>query len=94
MSRTSLASRLCLFLLIVQCPLTFASASPATDEILWDRYGVPHIYGRDIPAVFYGYGWAQAQSHANRILRLYGEARGRGAEYWGPRIRSDHAVGC
>jgi acyl-homoserine-lactone acylase len=60
-----------------------ASSTPATNEILWDRYGVPHIYGRDAAAVFYGYGYAQAQSHANEILRLYGEARGRGAEYWG-----------
>jgi len=58
-------------------------APPAKNEILWDRYGVPHIYGRDAAAVFYGYGYAQAQSHADEILRLYGESRGRGAEYWG-----------
>jgi acyl-homoserine-lactone acylase len=58
-------------------------AAPAANEILWDSYGVPHVYGTSTAAVFYGYGWAQAQSHADRILRLYGEARGRGAEYWG-----------
>ena len=29
------------------------------------------------------FGWAQARSHADRILRRYGESRGRGAEYWG-----------
>ena len=58
-------------------------SSAVVDEILWDRYGVPHIYGHDTAAVFYGYGWAQARSHGSRILRLYGEARGRGAEYWG-----------
>lgn len=61
-----------------------ASPDPEADEILWDQYGVPHVYGRDMAAVFYGFGWAQARSHADRILRLYGEARGRGAEYWGP----------
>jgi acyl-homoserine-lactone acylase len=55
----------------------------AANEILWDRYGVPHVYGRDAAAVFYGYGWAQAHSHGDAILRLYGESRGRGAEYWG-----------
>jgi acyl-homoserine lactone acylase PvdQ len=55
----------------------------ARDEILWDQYGVPHIYGRDTAAVFYGYGYAQAKSHGDEILRLYGESRGRGAEYWG-----------
>ena len=52
-------------------------------EILWDTYGVPHIYGSDAETVFYGYGYAQANSHANTIFRLYGEARGKGAEYWG-----------
>ena len=39
-------------------------------EILWDTYGVPHIYGADAEAVFYGYGYAQANSHANTIFRL------------------------
>jgi acyl-homoserine-lactone acylase len=58
----------------------------AKNEILWDTYGVPHIYGRDANAVFYGYGYAQAHSHANEILRLYGEARGRGTEYWGAKF--------
>ena len=53
------------------------------NEILWDKYGVPHIYGKDAAAVFYGYGYAQALSHADEILRLYGESRGKGAEYWG-----------
>jgi acyl-homoserine lactone acylase PvdQ len=59
------------------------AAEVPANEILWDHYGVPHVYGRDMAAVFYGFGWAQARSHADRILRLYGEARGRGAEYWG-----------
>jgi acyl-homoserine-lactone acylase len=70
--------QLCLLL----CLLPFGTTQ-AADEILWDRYGVPHIYGHDAATVFYGYGYAQAQSHGNRILRLYGEARGKGAEYWG-----------
>ena len=73
-------------------PLNLVPApAPARNEILWDRYGVPHIYGRDANAVFYGYGYAQAQSHADEILRLYGEARGRGAEYWGAKFE-DTAV--
>lgn len=57
--------------------------APVKNEILWDTYGVPHIYGRTAAATFYGYGYAQAQSHGDQILRLYGESRGRGAEYWG-----------
>lgn len=65
-----------------QAPIT--AYKPRANEILWDGYGVPHVYGVDAPSVFYGYGWAQARSHGDNILRLYGEARGKGAEYWGP----------
>jgi acyl-homoserine lactone acylase PvdQ len=64
-------------------PAAPASAAPGKNEILWDTYGVPHVYGTNTAAVFYGYGYAQAQSHADEILRLYGESRARGAEYWG-----------
>ncbi len=52
-------------------------------EILWDRYGVPHIYAADREAMFYAHGWAQMRNHADLLLRLYGESRGRAAEYWG-----------
>ena len=52
-------------------------------EILWDRWGVPHIHAVDTGELFRAFGWAQMRNHANLILRLYGEARGRAAEYWG-----------
>jgi acyl-homoserine-lactone acylase len=52
-------------------------------EILWDQWGVPHIFAAENSSLFYALGWAQAKSHGNLILRLYGQARGRGAEYWG-----------
>ncbi|RUT04330.1 7-beta-(4-carbaxybutanamido)cephalosporanic acid acylase [Dulcicalothrix desertica PCC 7102] len=58
-------------------------APPRSTEILWDTYGVPHIYGKDVRNAFYAFGWSQMQSHGNLLLRLYGQARGRGAEYWG-----------
>ena len=54
-------------------------------EILWDTWGVPHIYGEDVNSMFYAYGSAQMASHGNLLLRLYGEARGRASEYWGER---------
>lgn len=53
-------------------------------EILYDTYGVPHIYGKDEAAVFYGFGYATAQNHGDVVVKLYGQARGRAAEYWGP----------
>jgi acyl-homoserine-lactone acylase len=68
-------------------------AAPKTTEILWDKYGVPHIYGRTTTDLFRAFGWAQAKSHGNLILRLYGESRGRAAEYWGQNnINSDRWV--
>jgi acyl-homoserine-lactone acylase len=61
------------------------SAAERGVEILWDRYGVAHVYAKNTSGMFYGYGYAQMQSHANLVLKLYGESRGRGAEYWGPK---------
>ncbi|MBD0308353.1 MAG: acylase [Microcoleus sp. T1-bin1] len=59
-------------------------AAPQTGtQILWDTYGIPHIYGENSKSVFYAFGWAQMQSHGNLILRLYGQARGQAAEFWG-----------
>ncbi len=52
-------------------------------EILWDSWGVPHIYARTTQELFHAFGWAQMHSHGNLILRSYGKARGRAAEYWG-----------
>lgn len=68
-------------------------AEPSSPEILWDTYGVPHIVAADEEAESYAFGWAQMESHGNLILRLYGRARGRAAEYWGPReLQSDSVV--
>jgi acyl-homoserine-lactone acylase len=58
-----------------------AAAAP---EILWDKYGVAHIFASDRESMFYAHGWAQAQAQGNLLLLLYGESRGRAAEYWGP----------
>ncbi len=58
-------------------------SAPAATEILWDRWGVPHIYAANDAEAFRGFGYAQAAAHADLLLKLYGEARGRSAEYWG-----------
>lgn len=60
-----------------------STPASATAEILWDSYGVPHIRASDLGALAYGFGWAQAHAHGDLVLRLYGQARGRAAEYWG-----------
>ena len=65
-------------------PRATESAQQASGtEIIWDKFGVPHIYGDDAASVFYGFGWSQAKSQGDVVLRLYGQARARGAEYWG-----------
>ena len=79
MDRFSLRFALCALLLA-----TLGCQPGATEtEILWDRWGVPHIYGANDAELFRGFGYAQMESHANLLLKFYGQARGRAAEYWG-----------
>ncbi len=85
--------------LLLCCVLTLLLSvrNPATGsnrtEILWDSWGVPHIYGKDAQGLFQAFGWAQMQSHGDLILRLYGQARGRAAEYFGEKyLDSDKYV--
>src|SRR5689334_7597339 len=53
-------------------------------EILWDIYGIPHIYGPDLLTVVRGYGYAQMENQAETLLTNIAAARGRLAEYFGP----------
>jgi acyl-homoserine-lactone acylase len=62
-------------------------------EILWDTWGVPHIYASTEADLYYAFGWAQMHNHGNLIASLYGQARGRGAEYWGEAyLQTDHLL--
>jgi len=81
-------------LLLLFCALAWAPVqAQKKTEILWDTYGVPHVYARNTEAMYYAFGWAQMHNHANLLLKLYGQARGRGAEYWGEAFReSDQQV--
>lgn len=65
----------------------------APTEILWDHYGVPHIFANTTQEMYYAYGWAQMHNHADLILKLYGQARGKAAEYWGEEyLESDKQI--
>jgi acyl-homoserine-lactone acylase len=69
------------------------SPGPAGAELLWDTWGVPHIFADDTANLFYAFGWAQMHAHGDLLLRLYGQARGRAAEYWGERyLESDRLL--
>jgi acyl-homoserine-lactone acylase len=52
-------------------------------DIVWDEWGIPHIYGYKEEQLSYGLAWAQMHNHGNQILKLYGLSRGKAAEYWG-----------
>ena len=62
-------------------------------EILWDTWGVPHIFAPGAEQLFHAFGWAQTASHGDLLLELYGQARGRAVEYWGTGyLRGDQYV--
>jgi acyl-homoserine-lactone acylase len=48
-----------------------------------DNYGVPHIVGETEEATFFGYGYAQAEDHLERMMIQYRDAQGRRAEVEG-----------
>ncbi|HEU5258183.1 MAG TPA: penicillin acylase family protein, partial [Vicinamibacterales bacterium] len=77
-------SMLAVALVIVLVAVTSRLTAEKKVDVLWDKYGVPHIFAADRESMFYAHGWAQMQNQANLLLRLYGESRGRAAEYWGP----------
>lgn len=75
-------------LLLPVAALTFtlsAAAAPPSKgaEILWDRYGIPHIFAPDRASLFYAYGYAQMEAHSELLIRLYTQSRGRAAEFYG-----------
>jgi hypothetical protein len=78
----------------------FALATPAPGaapakgtEILWDRFGIPHMFAPDHASLFYAYGYAQMEAHSELLIRLYAQARGRGAELYGEEyLESDRWV--
>ena len=78
-----IVSLLMSFILVLLLNNGVQSAPQTGTQILWDTYGIPHIYGENTKSLFYAFGWAQMQSHGNLILRLYGQARGQAAEFWG-----------
>ncbi len=58
-----------------------SKAAARGTEILWDTYGVPHIFAKDRSGLAYAFGWAQMQNHGDLLLRLVAQARGRASEY-------------
>ena len=55
-----------------------------------DTYGVPHIVGETVEATFFGYGYAQAEDHLERMMMQYRDAQGRRAEILGRQALGDN----
>ncbi len=74
-----------LSVLVITCALSTSCTHSEKEKtkIIWDTWGVPHIYTDNVEDLFFAQGWAQMNNHANLVLDLYGSARGKGAEYWG-----------
>ena len=82
-SRTFRLTLLLGFLVITFSALpSFAEVPEKGTEILWDTYGIPHIFAPDHASLFYAYGYAQMEAHAELLVRVYAQARGRAAEYY------------
>ncbi|HEX6693747.1 MAG TPA: penicillin acylase family protein, partial [Longimicrobiales bacterium] len=67
-------------------PATPAAPAPVNGgraEVLWDTYGVPHIFAEDGGAAAFAFGWSQMRAHGDLLLKLYAQARGESAALWG-----------
>jgi len=82
------------FVCCIACSKQHPTAvAPERTEILWDSYGVPHIYGRTTEELFHAVAWAQMEAHGDLILRLFAQARGRAAEFLGEQLlESDRRI--
>src|SRR5690606_38789855 len=57
--------RLCAVLLAVALSACATAPDPADRvEILWDTWGVPHVFAPDDEGLYYGLGWVQMSAHA------------------------------
>ncbi len=77
------------FVFLCLSVLVFPNAVRSPDPLLQkvtiyrDNYGVPHIVGETEEATFFGYGYAQAEDHLERMMIQYRDAQGRRAEVLG-----------
>jgi acyl-homoserine-lactone acylase len=92
-ARSRVALAIALAVVTVTAAPNSASAPEKGTEILWDTYGIPHIFAPDHPSLFYAYGYAQMEGHSELLVRLYAQSRGRAAEFYGERfVNSDRWV--
>lgn len=80
-------------LLTLNCQAQDKKVKINQTKIIWDTWGVPHIYAKNEEELFTAMGWTHMHDHGNLVLKLFGKSRGRAAEYWGQRyLRNDILV--
>lgn len=73
-----------IFVFLCVVPLAWSADPLARSVTIYrDNFGVPHIVGETEQAVFFGYGYAQAQDHLERMMLQYRDAQGRRTEVLG-----------
>ena len=60
-----------------------SSAEPWAAEVLWDSWGVPHIYSDTELGLCFGFGYAHGRDHGPGLLEIAAIAAGRSAEFMG-----------
>ena len=77
--------KILLVLLVLAASAHAAGNDPLAAQvtIYRDNYGVPHIVGETEETTFFGYGYAQAEDHLERMMIQYRDAQGRRAEVEG-----------
>jgi len=67
-------------------PIQVDGARPLADRVTIrrDTFGIPHITGETEGAVALGFGYAQAEDHAEEMARRFLAGRGEAAKWFGP----------
>jgi acyl-homoserine-lactone acylase len=60
-----------LVLSMLPCVLAQPVYKPAKgSEILWDKWGVPHVFAKNTKDMFYLYGYAQMEAHGELLAHV------------------------
>ena len=54
-----------------------------TTEILWDKWGIPHLFAERTEDIFYALAWSQMSIHSELIIKLYAQSSGKACSCWG-----------
>jgi len=65
------------------CLESQAQIDPAKIDIIRDKYGVPHIFGKTDPEVAYGLAWAHAEDDFETIQQSLMAGKAMLAQYQG-----------